>query len=354
MTRGKSSKGQAHKAVKSVSVQDQVSEWLDVQSDHGDQEHFNSILQSQASVPVTVPDKSVQHEDTVPNTSHTTNSMPQDNLDWLLSRMQMDNVNSKGGYMSKGCSDLNSGHNNNSPCQVSLSNRPQAVDPLVYLTGSKRSEALDICDFVNLSPPVRIDVGACNGPGEVLEEFYKAKTGVRRPKLQDVTVAQWGLANSRIMDQLFFCDGAPGEGVRHYLAYSAKVFEMFGKFDKVSVLEYDRRYRIYQAASDPPFVWGTDVPHLDTMALASASTSKPGYRSSYTNARPSSQDTKVPKTQHCNMYNTIQGCRFGTRCNFLHQCHKCTGPHPQFIHDQPPPGVAAPQVSNVVNQQSRQ
>ena len=74
----------------------------------------------------------------------------------------------------------------------------------------------------------------CAGPAETIEEYYKAKSGAKRPKLQDLTVAQWGLANTRIMNKLVMCNGTYDQECAHnYLAYTVKVFEMFGKFERV-------------------------------------------------------------------------------------------------------------------------
>ena len=236
--------------------------------------------------------------------------------------------------------------NAKSDCYYQPPSQNFQIDPMIYLCGSSgRSVALDICDFVNLTPPVsHLNISDCAGADDVLKEFYQAKSGPKRPKLQDVTVGQWGLANTRIMNKLFLDTVAAAvidiQGMRRYLAYTAKTFELFGKFDRVSVLEYDQHYRIYQAANN--LAWGTDVPHLETMSL---------YRSSLQpkssmlgQVRNGGTSSTGGHKSVCKMYNSMGGCKFGLRCNFAHQCLKCSESHPQFVHN-----TSAPVHSNRSN-----
>jgi hypothetical protein len=114
------------------------------------------------------------------------------------------------------------------------SNIAYSPDPTVYLTGPRSSAtALDICDFVHITEPTNIDLGTCTGPDEVLQKYFSAKAGARRPKLHGVTISQWGLANARIMDKLFFASNS-GDMARATL-YTAKVHELFNKFDRCSI-----------------------------------------------------------------------------------------------------------------------
>ena len=211
----------------------------------------------------------------------------------------------------------------NPPPAVREGRHPITPDATVYLTGpgAKAEAPLDICDYVNLAPPAQIDINSCKGADDVLSEYYKAKTGSRRPKLQDLTVSQWGLANARIMDKLYFAvDRCDIRSARLYLAYTAKLHELFNKFERVSVLEYDRQYRIYQAAHK--FEWGTDLPHLDTMTLRLPSHAK----------KISNDHQKTVKTLTCRLYNAVGGCKYGERCTFAHKCSSCGEEHPAFIH----------------------
>jgi hypothetical protein len=117
---------------------------------------------------------------------------------------------------------------------------------------------------------------------------------------------------------------------------------MFGCFDKVAVLEYDRCYRTYQAAAS--MVWGTNIPHLDTMTLTpSLASTKPPPRYGQTRSYPKDsrstmvQDSGPGNSQRCHMYNSMQGCKFGNRCHYQHKCLRCNGGYPQIVHGPPPP-----------------
>lgn len=201
-----------------------------------------------------------------------------------------------------------------------------AIDPMIYLTGAaSTTRPLDICDFVYVSNPVTIEWEECKDTADALEQFVKAKSGARRPKLDNLTIAQWGMANTRIMDRLFPQFNA---ATRQYMAYTCKVFELFQVYDRLRVLQYDRRYRAMQTMCK--FPWGTDLPHLDTLLLATPpskpSTGSPG-QSAGSEKTPTKKGTAV-----CDMYNAVKGCKFGMRCNFKHECSKCHGPHPAFTH----------------------
>ena len=179
-------------------------------------------------------------------------------LEWLLSRLQMDRPTAKSTKQNT-VQSIGS--------QLAQSYQNTCVDPIVYLTGSASTkDALDICDFVNLAPvTMKIDMAECKGANDVLDEYYKAKCGAKKPRLHEVTVAQWSLANARIMDRLFFQAAGDIQSSRRYLAYTAKISELFSLYERVSVLEYDRKYRIYQVAHN--LQWGVDIPHLAATSL---------------------------------------------------------------------------------------
>ena len=59
------------------------------------------------------------------------------------------------------------------------------VDPMVYLTGFSRSTTvLDICDFVNVTP-VTVEWSNCDSTADAIDQYVKARSGPRRPKLED-------------------------------------------------------------------------------------------------------------------------------------------------------------------------
>jgi hypothetical protein len=215
------------------------------------------------------------------------------------------------------------------------------LDPRVYLRAPKQSDPhLDICDFVNLSAPVRIEVTESSDALSLFDQIMKAKTGPRKPKLEDVTIAEWGMANQRIMAELF---NPPGPETEYYMAYTLKIFEMFTKFDRVRVLEYDRAYRIKQAASK--FLWGTDLPHCSAMTVAAPprhpirqfgpTAQHSGHVSQQGGRRRQGTYGSAGKPI-CSMYNQQSGCRFGQKCNYSHICDQCRESHPSFVHSSQP------------------
>ena len=219
-------------------------------------------------------------------------------INWLLDRLHLENSASAAARP---------------PIQQSFTpTHTGPVDPMVYLTGFTRSTTvLDICDFVNVTP-VTVEWSDCDSTADAIDQYVKARSGPRRPKLEDLTISQWGLANTRIMHKLY-PQGTPG--IASYLAYTCKVFELFGKFDRVLVLRYDRRYIEMQAANG--FAWGSDLPHLDTMMLVGkpSASSKPN-----TNFKPV-----------CKLFNRTSGCMRG-HCTYRHVCHKCGEGHPVYEH----------------------
>ena len=159
-----------------------------------------------------------------------------------------------------------------SPLKGQATSRPHASDipltvndPLVYLRrDSKTVVALEIVDFVNVAPPtMSVQASSSTSVADLLESLVQLKTGPRRPRIEDVSVADWSVANTRIMDKLFGDNVT--EEVRDYWSYTVKISELFRDFERVSVLLFDKEYRHLQA--EKGFRWGTDIPHLHTLRL---------------------------------------------------------------------------------------
>jgi hypothetical protein len=136
----------------------------------------------------------------------------------------------------------------------------------MYLRGPSKEKHHDIVDYVNLTAPYYENPSKDSSTSEIIEQIVKTKTGPVRPKLEDVSVAQWNLANVRIMDVLF--ESPTIHSVRNYMAYTARVNSYFSKFDRVKVLLYDRAYRVKQAEFQCP--WGIDMGFLKDEYLADA------------------------------------------------------------------------------------
>jgi len=120
------------------------------------------------------------------STKMDTGTNKQEDLQWLLSRLSMSEKKQVSpterhiGYQPGVVIESN---------EVSPGLGSGVIDPIIYLTGTNGSTQVhDICDFVNITPPMQLDVSSCSGPDEVLQEFYKSKTGSKRPILKRL---QW-------------------------------------------------------------------------------------------------------------------------------------------------------------------
>ena len=72
--------------------------------------------------------------------------------------------------------------------------------------------------------------------------------GTKKQKLEDVSLAQWVIGNTRIMYTLLFSNKLPiNKDVRNYFSYTVKIRELANKYDWKSVLRYDDEYRHVQS-----------------------------------------------------------------------------------------------------------
>ena len=198
-------------------------------------------------------------------------------------------------------------------------------DPLIYLQRNSVKAnviALNIVDYVNITPPTVSVPSPGASVSDILESLISIKAGPKKPKLEEVQLEDWLIANTRIMDNLY---PDPGPGVRDYWSYTIKIGEYFRMYDRVSVLLYDQEYRFLQAQHR--FRWGTDVPHLQNIRLVHKSASQGRFGYDRTPAQQGSKSNDV-----CKQYNGRVGCSYGHRCKFQHVCFLCKGKHPRFAH----------------------
>ena len=94
------------------------------------------------------------------------------------------------------------------------------------------------------------------------------KSGPRKPKLDNVSLSQWIVANLAILYKLQGESKLTGEGLLDYLLYTIKICQLVQRYSLTSVLLYDREHRKLQSAHG--FHWGTDVPHLQSVYLQSS------------------------------------------------------------------------------------
>lgn len=216
------------------------------------------------------------------------------------------------------------------------------ADPQVYLRGGCQKDVIihEIVDYIHLVPPIGEEqVVSDNGTAQ-----FVLRSAAKKPKLHSVSVEEWALANTRIMDIL--SRSAADKGVlRDYMAYTMKVCELYKCYERTTVLQYDREYRHLQARYG--FRWGTDTPHLHTLHLRLKSTLPAGAGAAVGSAhriggqhgqgqrqrRPADGQSPV-----CFQYNSRDGCSYGAACKFRHVCSEsgCGEPHPKVRHSTAP------------------
>lgn len=66
------------------------------------------------------------------------------------------------------------------------------------------------------------------------------KSGPRKPKLENLTLSQWSIANLAILYKLVRENKLGGDSMLDYLSYTTKVYQLVQRFSLPSVLLYDQ------------------------------------------------------------------------------------------------------------------
>ena len=136
-------------------------------------------------------------------------------------------------------------------------------DPQFFLEsaalGKSAQTNYDITNFISNQITEEVVVGG-NGAQQVV-----LKSGPQKPKIENVILAQWSVANLAILYKLVSESKLHAGNILDYLSYTTKVCQLLQRYPHISVLLYDKEYRQLQARHE--FKWGTDVPHLHTMHL---------------------------------------------------------------------------------------
>jgi hypothetical protein len=210
------------------------------------------------------------------------------------------------------------------------------LEPTAFLCTKRGEKPLRIIDFINLQE-VREDEEVELGGGLSIRLPRQTK-----PKLENVTPAQFIAANARIMATLIESGRLADTEVLDYLAYTAKVGEMATRYTWGSVLLYDDHYRHSQVAYG--FRWGCDSQHLAVIALRERTQDSriPNSRPGTTNHRTSTTRTHPPRLaapsgkQVCQQWNR-GNCTFSPNCKYEHVCSVCLQrSHPATSHTQAP------------------
>ena len=211
----------------------------------------------------------------------------------------------------------------------------QSADPQIYLRGGcdpKDIKVYEIVDYIHLVPPV-VEEKLVSEHGES-QLYYR--DAPKKPKLQNVTVEEWCLANTRIMDLLMSTQCLDANSLRDYMCYTMNVCELFKHYQRTTVLQYDREYRHLQARHG--FRWGIDCAHQRSLHLRLKTTTASFSSSSGTSRgqghQRRSQAAGGGSQQVCFQYNSREGCSYGDDCKYKHSCSAqgCTASHPKVEH----------------------
>lgn len=193
-------------------------------------------------------------------------------------------------------------------------------DPHIHISaaaGGKSVSHLDICDFVQSNIAEEVVLG---GQGE---QQIIVKAGPKKPRLENLTLCQWSVANLAILYKLCNDQQLVGPALMDYLSYTTKIYQLVQRYSLVSVLLYDREYRKLQASMK--FRWGTEVQHLTNVHLQPRD--RPVAQGSQPSKKGQSQlgqkQTKLEKGKAdnvvCKNYNSQKGCSY-QQCKFKHSC----------------------------------
>ena len=210
------------------------------------------------------------------------------------------------------------------------------LDPTIYLTPRTSSmmqgKHFEIVEFIShaIFDEAEHVVSEIEGGSKLV-----IKAAPKRVKLESINVWQWAVAAIRIQDQLTKLGLLNEYNVRNYMAYMIKILELNSRFDWISVLMYDREYRLYQ--SQYGFAWGTDIPHLTTCFLKEKDIKFQGggqfnkEKSKRFVGKP--QNNKKSENQNCREFNYKGSCNYNP-CKYVHTCDVpgCGQAHPAINH----------------------
>ena len=190
-------------------------------------------------------------------------------------------------------------------------------NPLMHLTvKAARKKALQIEQF--LSETVRTRV---NRKKKDHLTFTSTPGGGLTLKTDDhssvyVTIAEWNGANMRLCAHMLKKGMIREKELIYYMAYTAMIADLAGRYEWASILDYDVRYRELQA--EHGFPWGTPHPHAEQHILIPRHHDNGGKgRSQMTTANSKKKRTKI--NQPCRKWFARGECEFGEDCIYQHE-----------------------------------
>jgi hypothetical protein len=217
-------------------------------------------------------------------------------------------------------------------------------DPQIFLKAltSTKSTCYNIVDFVEADPSNSERIISVGDDVELV-----CRSGTKKPKLEHINLAQWSTANMAILHKLVGEGTLAPANIFDYIAYTSFICKLWGLYDPVSVLCYDREYRKIQNVHK--FRWGTMVDHLVPTFLKAKSTTSSASATSKSSFNSVKQITQQGDRQSqnrgnvashtpagkviCRRFNGRNGCSM-RGCRFEHVCSApgCAKPHPGWRH----------------------
>ena len=138
-----------------------------------------------------------------------------------------------------------------------------------------------------------------------------------------ITVAEWNGANMRLCAHMLSNDMIKEKELIYYMAYTAMISDLTGKYEWASVLEYDTHYREIQA--EHGFPWGTPHPHVGQHLLMPRR-AEMGVKSKGVVKGGESKKGKAEESRpYCHKFLATGVCDFGEKCRYLHEKPKPAG-----------------------------
>ena len=191
-------------------------------------------------------------------------------------------------------------------------------DPLMILTvKSSAKKAHQILNYLPETTKARIN-------RRKREQFSLATTsdGAITLKTEEqgtyyISFDEWSGANMRLGAELLKQGELKLGEIVYYMAYTAMISDLAARYEWMSILEFDKRYRELQAAHG--FPWGTDHPHTERHVLIPrrpAPPNKPkvgGWSKKGGHGEDATQEKPL-----CRDYLSRNGCNYGPNCRFRH------------------------------------
>ena len=112
-------------------------------------------------------------------------------------------------------------------------------DPQIHLSSAagKSTSYLDICYLAQSCVEEEVVLGS-HGDQQFID-----KSRPKNPRLENMTLSEWSVANLAILYKLVGENKLQGPALMDYLSYTTKIYQLVQRYSLVSVMLLDREYR---------------------------------------------------------------------------------------------------------------